>query len=148
MEKICQQSGLKRFTSLEHGVSKRAKSEKEWDYINTLDRIREQNSKTVVERQIVKSKSAKQKKVTMIAVPTAVIGDKHVPFSAASSKENSGSLIESSKPTRAVENQNSSSSVRGGSAMAVTAPEIKDVSSTSISVTEVRTFPKASTNNV
>jgi hypothetical protein len=138
MEVICQRSGLKRFSTAEHEYGKKAKLEKEWDYINALDRIREENSKTVIERQIFKSKSTKQKKVTMIAVPTAVISDKSAPSSPSTSKEQLDSSIDNSHPPRTAEIYERSASMRTGSPIAATMPKAKDVSSRSTSVTEVR----------
>ena len=140
-EIICQRSGLKRFSGTEHENTKKAKMEKEWDYISALDRIREQNSKTVIERQIFKSKSTKQKKVTMIAVPTAVIGDKSAPSSPSASKEQLDSSIDNINATRAAERHERGASMPSGSPMTATIPEIKDASSRSIS-TEVRQIDK------
>lgn len=137
MEIICQRSGLKRFSEAEHTNTKKVKANKEWDYISTLDRIREQNSKTVIERQIFKSKSTKQKKVTMIAVPTAVIGDKSAPSSPSTSKEQLDSSMDNVNPTRAAERHERDASMPSGSPTTATEPEIKDASSRSISA-EVR----------
>ncbi|CAO3668385.1 unnamed protein product [Umbelopsis ramanniana] len=128
-EIICQRSGLKRFSGAEHENTKKAKGEKELDYISALDRIREQNSKTVIERQIFKSKSTKQKKVTMIAVPTAVIGDKSAPSSPSTSKEQLDSSIDNINPTRAAERHERGVSMPSGSPMTATIPEMKDASS-------------------
>ncbi|KAI8575093.1 hypothetical protein K450DRAFT_263325 [Umbelopsis ramanniana AG] len=139
MEVICHRSGLKRFSTAEHDHGKKAKLEKEWDYISALDRIKEENSKTVIERQIFKSKSTKQKKVTMIAAPTAVIGDKSAPSSPSTSKEQSDSYIDNSQPTRAAEKYERSPSMRTGSPVAAIIPEVKDVSSRPTSVTESTT---------
>lgn len=140
-EIICQRSGLKRFSGAEHENTKKAKGEKEWEYINALDRIREQNSKTVIERQIFKSKSTKQKKVTMIAVPTAVIGDKSAPSSPSTSKEQLDSSIDNINPTRAAERHERGVSMPSGSPMTATIPEMKDASSRPISA-EVRSNEK------
>ncbi|KAG2188005.1 hypothetical protein INT44_000755 [Umbelopsis vinacea] len=137
METVCQRSGLKRFSTAEHEHGKKVKLEKEWDYISALDRIKEENSKTVIERQIFKNKSTKQKKVTMIAVPTAVIGDKSASSSPSAGKEPLDSSIDSNHPTRAAERYERS--IRTGSPVAAITPEVKDVTSRLTSATESTT---------
>jgi hypothetical protein len=80
MADILQRSGQKRLSDTNVLISaKKTKLEQgvdELEYVKTLDRIRFENSKTLPERLIMKTKPIKEKKVTMITAPTVVIEDR------------------------------------------------------------------------
>ncbi|GAB5591938.1 hypothetical protein Unana1_06838 [Umbelopsis nana] len=141
MEKIYHRSGLKHLalTALS-GRSKKSKAntEKEqWEFIRALDKIREENSKTIPERQIVKNKPSKQKRVTMIAVPTAVIGDKQGPGSSGPSREGTLEPEEASSSgplEKGLRNDRSASPIA-----ATSAPDIKIASSAMLPTPETTT---------
>lgn len=142
MEKIYHRSGLKHLalTALS-GRSKKSKAntEKEqWEFIRALDKIREENSKTIPERQIVKNKPSKQKRVTMIAVPTAVIGDKQGQDSSGPSREGTLEPEEASslRPLeKGLRNDRSASPIT-----ATSAPDIKIASSAMLPTPEVQHY--------
>jgi hypothetical protein len=141
MQVIYQRSGLKRsslpISPVDSKKVRCAPKQEEWEYVQALDKLREENSKTFPERQIVKSKPTRQKKVTMIAAPTAVIGDKHGSTSRVSSRE--GTMEPEEAPsTRSKENRRIPSKARATSPPSATpVPDTKMTSSTSLQTTEV-----------
>lgn len=105
MVDILQQSGLKRLSDANAPMGakkmKREQGEDELNYVKHLDKIRLENSKTMPERLIMKSKSIKQKKVTMITAPTVVIEDRETtPKSRTESDEEKKAASKMNRPTK------------------------------------------------